>query len=305
MTYSVPVMSATGSNTSGQSVTLYRTGIGTVTAYTATVTVTDSVGNSSSRSIYVPTVEIPFVIDPTLPAVGVGAVPQTARTLELASNWFLNAGAGVIIASTVDVLADALTMTGSAIRGFYGAGASYTGDLPESNYGYGAFLAIRRAGNSIFVLAIPNLPSLGLALNRYDGSSWTGWERQATIGMFGQRVLTGSVSSVYGQQNTVITTSLPGGYSYLLLAAVDANAGGTSNTSIMSAGLLVTSGSYSSGHSKEVRTTQQSGGGLTVQMYIKTTTDCTVVLRSYGYSNKTYTLRGLLNIIRFPPMATF
>lgn len=175
MTYSVPVMSATGSNSSGESVTLYRTGIGTVTAYTVTVTVTDSVGNSSSRSVFVPTVEIPFVIDPTLPAIGVGAVPQTARTLELASNWFLNAGAGAIIARTVDVLADALAMTGSAIRGFYGAGASYTGDLPDSNYAYGAFLVIRRASNSIFVLAIPNLPSLGLALNRYDGSSWVGW----------------------------------------------------------------------------------------------------------------------------------
>lgn len=94
MTYSVPVMSATGSNTSGESVTLYRTGIGTVTAYTMTVTVTDSVGNSSSRSVFVPTVEIPFVLDPTLPAVGVGAVPQTARTLEIAESWYARLAAG-------------------------------------------------------------------------------------------------------------------------------------------------------------------------------------------------------------------
>lgn len=94
MTYSVPAMSATGSNTSGESVTLYRTGIGTVTAYTVTVTVTDSVGNSSSRSVFVPTVEIPFVLDPTLPAVGVGAVPQTARTLEIAESWYARLAAG-------------------------------------------------------------------------------------------------------------------------------------------------------------------------------------------------------------------
>lgn len=94
MTYTVPVMSAAGSNSSGESVTLYRTGIGTVTAYTVTVTVTDSVGNSSSRSVFVPTVEIPFVLDPTLPAVGVGAVPQTARTLEIAKTWYTKLAAG-------------------------------------------------------------------------------------------------------------------------------------------------------------------------------------------------------------------
>lgn len=96
MTYSAPVMSATGSNTSGQSVTLYRTGIGTVTTYTVTATVTDSVGNSSSRSVFVPTLEIPFVLDPNLPAVGVGAVPQTTRTLELASNWAIKPGGGIL-----------------------------------------------------------------------------------------------------------------------------------------------------------------------------------------------------------------
>ena len=175
MTYSVPVMSATGSNSSGESVTLYRTGIGTVTAYTVTVTVTDSVGNSSSRSIYVPTVEIPFVIDPTLPAIGVGAVPQTARTLELASNWMLKTGAGIAFEDTTDVLASALAQKSGTIKA-YRAAAGYSGTLPDSNYASGTFLVNKRFSTSISVIAFPATANFGIAINAStNGSTWQGW----------------------------------------------------------------------------------------------------------------------------------
>ena len=104
MSWSVgaPVTASGSGLTSGSSITQYATGIGTVTAYTVTVTLTDAVGNSTTRSVFVPTIEMPFVIDPALPALGVGAVPQTARTLELASNWMLRAGsiAGSAISGT-------------------------------------------------------------------------------------------------------------------------------------------------------------------------------------------------------------
>lgn len=175
MTYSAPVMSASGSNTSGQSITLYRTNIGTVTAYTVAVTVTDSVGNSATRSVFVPTLEIPFVIDPNLPALGVGAVPQTARTLELASSWMLNVGAGVTLPDTTDILATAVAQTGTTIKAYRGAGASYTGTVPTVYFGYGAFLVFRRASTSINVLALSSQTSDGIAVNHYNGSVWSGW----------------------------------------------------------------------------------------------------------------------------------
>lgn len=177
MTYSVPVMGgATGANTSGQSITLYRTGIGTVTAYTVTVTVTDSVGNSSSRGVYVPTVEIPFVLDPQLPAIGVGAVPQTARTLELASNWLLNVGAGAVLPDTTDILATAVAQESGTAKAYRGTGASYTGTVPNVYFGYGTFLVLKRYATSINVLALSAHTYDGIALNFYNGSSWTGWD---------------------------------------------------------------------------------------------------------------------------------
>ena len=175
MTYSVPVMGgATGSCTSGQSITLYRTGIGTVTAYTVTVTVTDSVGKSSSRSVYVPTVEIPFVLDPQLPAIGVGAVPQTARTLELASNWLLNIGAGVNLPYTTDILASATSQASGTVKAYRGTGGTYTGSVPTSYFGYGSFMVFCRATTSIIVVALSSRTSDGLAINYYNGA-WSGW----------------------------------------------------------------------------------------------------------------------------------
>lgn len=76
-------------------ITEYVTGVGTTTAYTPTVTVTDELGSSGSKSVLVPTIEIPFVVNVTKPAIGVGAVPQTERTLELADNWMVRPGGGI------------------------------------------------------------------------------------------------------------------------------------------------------------------------------------------------------------------
>ena len=81
-------VSASGTNlSSGTSITRYKTSIGTTTRYNVKVTVTDQLGNSASRTITVPTVEIPFVIDTAKPAIGVGAIPQNANTLEVATGW--------------------------------------------------------------------------------------------------------------------------------------------------------------------------------------------------------------------------
>jgi len=177
-------VSTTGSGlTSGSSITRYKTGIGTTTAYSVTVTLTDSVGNSTSRSITVPTVEIPFVIDPTLPAIGVGAVPQTARTLELASNWKINTGGGEFTPNTKDVLTDALSQPLYTTKVYSGSGSSYTGTLPDGNFRYGTFIVNRRGTSSIAVIAIAESVTVGLALNTVSsGNTWNGWRRLYALG---------------------------------------------------------------------------------------------------------------------------
>lgn len=91
-----PVSQSGSSLANNGTITQYKTGVGTTTAYTITVTVTDSVGQAGTKSVLLATIEIPFVINPTMPAVGVGAVPQTARTLELANNWWLKPGGGIL-----------------------------------------------------------------------------------------------------------------------------------------------------------------------------------------------------------------
>lgn len=90
-----PVSQSGSSLANNGTITQYKTGVGTTTAYTITVTVTDSVGQTGTKSVLLATIEIPFVINPTMPAIGVGAVPQTARTLELASNWGFKPGIGI------------------------------------------------------------------------------------------------------------------------------------------------------------------------------------------------------------------
>ena len=81
-------VTGSGSNlASNTSQTVYKTGIGTTTRYEVKVTVTDEVGNSATRTISVPQFEIPFVIDLNKPAVGIGAVPQSSRTLEVGQSW--------------------------------------------------------------------------------------------------------------------------------------------------------------------------------------------------------------------------
>lgn len=179
MSWSVgaPVTASGSGLTSGSSITQYATSIGTVTAYTVSVTLTDAVGNSTTRSVFVPTIEMPFVIDPVLPAVGVGAVPQTARTLELASNWRLKQGGGIYYQTTNDVLADALTQY-SGVKLYSGSGSAYTGTLPDNNFKNGTFVVNKRYNNSISVVAFPESAAFGIALNSStNGSTWHGWQR--------------------------------------------------------------------------------------------------------------------------------
>lgn len=170
-------VSANGSNLANNgTITRYKNSIGTTTAYSVQVTLTDKFGTTVARNITVPTVEIPFVLDVTKPALGVGAVPQTARHLQLANDWFLTAGGGIQLPQTTDALATALAQAAGYIKAWRGTGNSYTGSIPDSSFQTGVFLISTAYANARYVLAIPSNASQGLALNVHNGSTWSGWK---------------------------------------------------------------------------------------------------------------------------------
>ena len=103
----------------------------------------------------------------------------TDKILELDSTWKLGYGNGIFAPYTSDVLAEAAAMTTASVRFYRGSGDSYTGTLPSGgNYGYGSFIVFMRSANIRQVIAVPIVPGYGLALNEYDGSSWSGWKRE-------------------------------------------------------------------------------------------------------------------------------
>lgn len=67
----------------------YFTSTSATTSYAVTGTITDSVGNSSSRGLTVPTISVPFNINVDLPGAGFGMIAQKAKTVEIAQDWSL------------------------------------------------------------------------------------------------------------------------------------------------------------------------------------------------------------------------
>lgn len=67
----------------------YFTSTNGTTSYTITGTITDSVGNTTTRGLTVSTIAVPFNINVDLPGIGVGMIAQTAKRLEIAQDWSL------------------------------------------------------------------------------------------------------------------------------------------------------------------------------------------------------------------------
>lgn len=63
------------------------TSTNSTTTYSAVGTVTDSVGNSSSRTLSITTVEVPFNINVDLPGIGVGMIAQKSRVFQFPPGW--------------------------------------------------------------------------------------------------------------------------------------------------------------------------------------------------------------------------
>ena len=75
----------------------YFTSTNATSSYTITGTITDSVGYSSTRTLTVSTVEVPFNINVDLPGIGVGMIAQNTKTLELAPDWKLQRAGGTFV----------------------------------------------------------------------------------------------------------------------------------------------------------------------------------------------------------------
>lgn len=67
----------------------YFTSTNETTSYSVTGTITDSVGNASTRALTVPTIEVPVNINVDLPGVGFGMIAQNALKVVIAPNWSL------------------------------------------------------------------------------------------------------------------------------------------------------------------------------------------------------------------------
>lgn len=80
------------SNASSGSYTLYKQGIGTITTYTATITVSDTIGSSKSWDLTVATIAVPFDINVNLPGLACGKVAETEKAFEFAEGWKLKLG---------------------------------------------------------------------------------------------------------------------------------------------------------------------------------------------------------------------
>lgn len=164
-TIGAPVSASGSALSSGTQIVQYATGIGTTTLYAVAVSVTDDIGNTATRSVTVPTVEIPFVIDHEKPAIGIGAIPQTARTLELASDWVLNAGGGIKLKSLSEIPAE----TGIRMYPFT-ATANLVPDRGNTipTYAKGIFEC---SGNDSILMAVDS--SRNLYIGFRNGATWT------------------------------------------------------------------------------------------------------------------------------------
>lgn len=158
-----PVSASGSALSSGSQIVQYATGIGTTTLYAVVVSVTDDIGNTATRHITVPTVEIPLVIDQNMPAIGVGAIPQTARTLEVATGWDVLVNQNPVMTSRHAVLSATVSYSAGTIGT---RGAQYSWDASAIG-GTPIFAVPAYISNSANILPVCFISSGTLYLNIY------------------------------------------------------------------------------------------------------------------------------------------
>ena len=91
----------------------YFTSTNATTTYNVTGSITDSVGNTTSRGLTVSTIGVPFNINVDLPGVGAGMIAQTANQFEIAQDWHFKANGNFNIMGYLPYSFDANTTTGA------------------------------------------------------------------------------------------------------------------------------------------------------------------------------------------------
>ena len=80
----------------------------------------------------------------------------------------------VKLTETNDILKDAENLSAGRGRFYYLSGVNYTGSLPHGNFAYGTGIALRRFSDNLSVILFSSGTERP-AINRYNGSKWTGW----------------------------------------------------------------------------------------------------------------------------------
>jgi len=148
-------------------------------SYVVQLRLKDSFATTVYATATIPTDSVTFNLKDGGKGAAFGMYAQTDNMLELASNWFLEPGAGVKAKYTNDILVDAMAQaTDGTVRFYRGSGDNYTGTLPVANFKYGTFMVLRRGTYQIMVIAISQSSNNGIAMNSsMDGSTWVGWRR--------------------------------------------------------------------------------------------------------------------------------
>lgn len=85
------------SNAESGSYTHYKTGIGTVTTYILTISLSDTIGSSKKWNLTVPTIAVPFDINVGLPGIACGKVAEVKNAFEIAEDWKLRIGSTFVL----------------------------------------------------------------------------------------------------------------------------------------------------------------------------------------------------------------
>lgn len=196
------------------------------TTYIVAIELTDTMGNTATTQATIPTESVTFNLLEGGNGAAFGKYAETDHTLELASNWRLNPGGGIVFQATADILSDAFAQA-LGMRFYMGSGGNYTGDLPAANYQWGTFVVNKRYYNSISVVAYPENAAYGIAINSSaDGSTWHGWQR-VLVGTHIIKRTFSKVLNLSANGNTNLSfesvVTIPSGYSVLGIAGVSTN----------------------------------------------------------------------------------
>lgn len=280
-------------------------------SYVVRIRITDALGNSAQIEILIPTSAVTFSARNGGNGFAFGKYAEADELLDVAWDERVRgdltvdgggniAKADTTVSSNIDAEYDsAMFRTTNATLGTFPSAVG-------SRYGAGLTLPYRNAhGNTKPDLAgqiwIPNGDDAGapndLFFRTSLANSWNAWQQICKTNDFAYRAIQGSVAAVYNQYVSVVSTSLPAGYAYLVLAIV-----GTTVSNDIAYGVRLTGCDYSD----IVRPNAQFRGGGTIYGFVTPKSSATTVAVEYnGTFSTSHNATATMLILRFPKMSSF